>query len=66
MSATRFADRAFLSDRHSGALVDTAGSVEWLTCPDSTAPRSSAGLLGPKRDTGRSDPLAARRAAAGT
>jgi GH15 family glucan-1,4-alpha-glucosidase len=33
MSSTPIADHAFLSDRHSCALVDRAGSVEWLCFP---------------------------------
>ncbi|MGY1710514.1 glycoside hydrolase family 15 protein [Geodermatophilus sp. SYSU D00758] len=33
MSSTPVADHAFLSDRHSSALVDRAGSVEWLCFP---------------------------------
>ena len=33
MSHTPIADHALLSDRHSAALVNTAGSVEWLSFP---------------------------------
>jgi alpha,alpha-trehalase len=33
MSSTPIADHAFLSDRHSCALIDKAGSVEWLCFP---------------------------------
>jgi len=33
MSNTLIADHALLSDRHSSALVDRSGSVEWLSFP---------------------------------
>ena len=33
MSNTAIADHALLSDRHSTALVDRSGSVEWLSFP---------------------------------
>jgi GH15 family glucan-1,4-alpha-glucosidase len=33
MSDTAIADHALLSDRHSSALVDRSGSVEWLSFP---------------------------------
>jgi GH15 family glucan-1,4-alpha-glucosidase len=33
MSNTPIADHAILSDRHSTALVDRSGSVEWLSFP---------------------------------
>ena len=38
MSDTPIADHALLSDRHSCALVSTAGSVEWLSFPRFDSP----------------------------
>jgi len=38
MSTTPIADHALLSDRHSAALVDKAGSVEWLCFPRFDSP----------------------------
>ena len=38
MSNTPIADHALLSDRHSSALVDRAGSVEWLSFPRFDSP----------------------------
>ena len=46
MSQTPIADHALLSDRHSSALVDTAGSVEWLCCPRFDSPSVFGRLLG--------------------
>ena len=48
MSTTAIADHALLSDRHSSALVDRAGSVEWLTCPRFDSPSVFARLLDPR------------------
>ncbi|MCU1670073.1 MAG: glycoside hydrolase family 15 [Blastococcus sp.] len=45
MSATPIADLAFLSDRHSCALVDRAGSVEWLCFPRFDGPSVFGRLL---------------------
>jgi GH15 family glucan-1,4-alpha-glucosidase len=45
MSSTPIADHAFLSDRHSCALVDRAGSVEWLCFPRFDGPAVFARLL---------------------
>ena len=45
MSGTPIADHAFLSDRHSAALVDRAGSVEWLSFPRFDSPSVFARLL---------------------
>jgi GH15 family glucan-1,4-alpha-glucosidase len=45
MSTTPIADHAFLSDRHSCALVDRAGSVEWLCFPRFDGPSVFARLL---------------------
>lgn len=38
MSATPIGDHALLSDRHSAALVTTAGSVDWLCFPRFDSP----------------------------
>ena len=46
MSTTPIADLALLSDRHSSALVSTAGSVEWLCFPRFDSPSVFARLLG--------------------
>jgi alpha,alpha-trehalase len=46
MSATPIADHALLSDRHSSALVDSAGSVEWLSFPRFDSPSVFGRLLG--------------------
>ncbi len=45
MSTTPIADHAFLSDRHSCALIDRAGSVEWLCFPRFDGPAVFARLL---------------------
>ena len=45
MSRTPVGEHAFLSDRHSGALVDSAGSVEWLSFPRFDSPAVFARLL---------------------
>src|SRR6476661_6436023 len=45
MSNTPIADHALLSDCHSSALVDTEGSVEWLTFPRFDSPSVMARLL---------------------
>src|SRR6188768_410490 len=46
MSNTAIADHALLSDRHSSALVDRAGSVEWLSFPRFDSPSVFGRLLG--------------------
>jgi GH15 family glucan-1,4-alpha-glucosidase len=46
MSNTPIADHALLSDRHSGALVDRSGSVEWLSFPRFDSPSVFGRLLG--------------------
>jgi GH15 family glucan-1,4-alpha-glucosidase len=45
MSVTRIADHALISDRHSCALVDTSGSVEWLSFPRFDSPSVFGRLL---------------------
>ena len=47
MSNTAIADHAHLSDRHSSALVDRAGSVEWLSFPRFDSPSVFGRLLSP-------------------
>ena len=45
MSRTPIGDHALLSDRHSAALVDSAGSVEWLSFPRFDSPSVLGRLL---------------------
>jgi GH15 family glucan-1,4-alpha-glucosidase len=45
MSSTPIGDHALLSDCHSSALVDTRGSVEWLTFPRFDSPSVLGRLL---------------------
>ena len=47
MSNTAIADYALLSDRHSSALVDRSGSVEWLSFPRFDSPLVFGRLLSP-------------------
>ncbi len=46
MSNTPIADHAFLSDRHSSALVTGGGSVDWLAFPRFDSPSVFGRLLG--------------------
>jgi GH15 family glucan-1,4-alpha-glucosidase len=46
MSRTAIGEHALLSDRHSSALVDSAGSVEWLSFPRFDSPAVFGRLLG--------------------
>jgi GH15 family glucan-1,4-alpha-glucosidase len=46
MSTTPIADHAFLSDRHSSALVTIGGSVDWLAFPRFDSPPVLGRLLG--------------------
>ena len=48
MSNTAIADHALLSDRHSSASVDRAGSVEWLSFPRFDSPSVFGRLLSPE------------------
>lgn len=48
MSDTAIADHALLSDRHSTALIDCSGSVEWLSFPRFDSPSIFGRLLGPE------------------
>src|SRR6478735_2000924 len=48
MSTTPVADHALLSDRHSSALIDHQGSVEWLAFPRFDSPSVCGRLLGPE------------------
>ncbi len=45
MSSTPIADHALLSDCHSAALVNTAGSIEWLCFPRFDSPSTFARIL---------------------
>ena len=45
MSSTPIADHAVLSDCHSAALIDRAGSVEWWCAPRFDSPSLLARLL---------------------
>ena len=45
MSNTAIADHALLSDRHSTALVDRSGPVEWLSFPRFDSPSGFGRLL---------------------
>jgi GH15 family glucan-1,4-alpha-glucosidase len=47
MSSTAIADHALLSDRHSTALIDRSGSIEWLSFPRFDSPSVFGRLLGP-------------------
>jgi GH15 family glucan-1,4-alpha-glucosidase len=47
MSNTPIADHALLADRHSTALIDRSGSVEWLSFPRFDSPSVFGRLLGP-------------------
>src|SRR6476646_3337282 len=46
MTTTAIADLALLSDRHSSALVDAAGTIQWLAFPRFDSPSVFGRLLG--------------------
>src|SRR3954464_8818118 len=46
MTTTAIGDLALLSDRHSAALVDRHGGVQWLAFPRFDSPSVVGGLLG--------------------
>ena len=56
MSSTPIGDHALLSDCHSSALVDTSGSVEWLTFPRFDSPAVMAACSTTAPATGPSGP----------
>src|SRR3954469_15638765 len=58
MSSTPIADHAFLSDRHSCALVDRAGSVDWLCLPRFDGPSVFGRLLDDAAGHWRISPVA--------
>jgi GH15 family glucan-1,4-alpha-glucosidase len=59
MTTTPLRDLALLSDRHSSALVDRAGTVQWLAFPRFDSPSVVGGLLGQAAGTWRIGPLGA-------
>ncbi len=61
MSHTPIGDHALLSDRHSSALVDSAGSVEWLSFPRFDSPSVFGRLLGPDAGHWQISPVGASR-----
>jgi GH15 family glucan-1,4-alpha-glucosidase len=61
MSHTSIGEHALLSDRHSSALVDSAGSVEWLSFPRFDSPSVFGRLLGPHAGHWQVSPVGAFR-----
>jgi alpha,alpha-trehalase len=59
MSQTPIAHHALLSDRHSSALVDSSGSVEWLSFPRFDSPSVFGRLLGPDAGHWQINPVGA-------
>jgi GH15 family glucan-1,4-alpha-glucosidase len=59
MTRTPIGDLALLSDRHSAALVDRDGAVQWLAFPRFDSPSVVGGLLGAGAGTWRIGPTAA-------
>src|SRR4051794_7326678 len=59
MTTTPIGDLALLSDRHSAALVDRDGAVQWLAFPRFDSPSVVGGLLGVGAGTWRIGPTAA-------
>ncbi len=64
MSSTPIADHALLSDRHSSALVSTAGSVEWLSFPRFDSPSVFGRLLGEQAGYWQIQPAGTARSSA--
>jgi alpha,alpha-trehalase len=57
MTTALIRDLALLSDRHSSALVDRAGTVQWLAFPRFDSPSVVGGLLGRAAGTWRIAPI---------
>jgi GH15 family glucan-1,4-alpha-glucosidase len=58
MTTIPIRDLALLSDRHSSALVDRRGTVQWLAFPRFDSPSLVGGLLGQAAGTWRISPTA--------
>src|SRR3954471_20445483 len=58
MTTIPIRDLALLSDRHSSALVDRRGNVQWLAFPRFDSPSVVGGLLGQAAGTWRISPTA--------
>src|SRR4051812_3111538 len=56
MTTTPISDLALLSDRHSAALVDRDGAVQWLAFPRFDSPSVVGGLLGAQAGVWRIGP----------
>ena len=70
MTTIPIRDLALLSDRHSSAVVDRHGTVQWLAFPRFDSPSVVGGLLGdaggtwrirPTADQGETDPIRIER-----
>src|SRR4051794_27227614 len=70
MTTIPIRDLALLSDRHSAALVDRSGTVQWLAFPRFDSPSVVGGLLGeaagtwwirPSGHPGQTDPIRTER-----
>jgi GH15 family glucan-1,4-alpha-glucosidase len=57
MTTTAIGDLALLSDRHSSALVDAAGTVQWLAFPRFDSPSVFGRLLGAEAGLWRMAPV---------
>jgi len=66
MSNTAIADHALLSDRHSTALIDRSGSVEWLCFPRFDSPSVFGRLLGADAGHWSISPCGTGQASVGT
>ena len=65
MTTIPIRDLALLSDRHSSALVDRAGTVQWLAFPRFDSPSIVGGLLGAAAGTWRIGPTGESQGVAG-